>query len=308
MRRLYIFILFAALAVMNSCMKDTAPSSALKVTLDKLEYRAGDTVKFLFEGKPDNIVFYSGEPGSDYDCRHNYDRHGILYLDFSSFVRYGVPARNISILASLDFNGSYDMESIGEAEWYNMSERFVWSTGDDRTPSGEIELNSFLEEASGRKLTREDKIYIAFHYTDYTDADRTRQNNWIIRSSDIRILSPFGDKSNLADMQGFGWTSVPEKKWTISPASAPVQILIDGKKEPRSDAWAVSRAFSIGGVPADEGKAIKSISTSMDSYSHIYQKPGVYTAVFESSSVWYTGGNSSLTEVTVNVSEADVAE
>lgn len=299
MKRTGISILLALMFMgFCSCIKDKAPDPSLKVTLEKTEYKAGEPVTFRFEGTPDNIVFYSGEYGHNYSDRNNYGRVGTLYFDFRSFVRYGTIARNIRVLVSTDFSGIYDMENIAAATWMDMTDRFILSEGLDNVDSGVLDINSFITDENG-SLDSDDDIYIAFHYVDYTDEDRTIQNEWIIRSSDLEIVSPAGERSVLADMETFGWTGIPK----VDITKARIRFYDHDKTTSQSDDWAISKAFSIGGIPADTGVALKNISTSMSEYTYTYSEPGIYTAVFETSSVWYTGGSSSVTEVEVVVTE-----
>lgn len=305
----FIFIISALFAAV-SCIRDIAPDSALEVRTAAAEYKAGEPVTFLLDGNPDNIVFYSGEKGHEYVHKNSYDRTGTLLLEFSSFVRYGKPevARHIELKVSKDFNGIYDMENIDDATWTDLSEMFRFSSGADNTISGEADINMFLIEKTG-EISAGDSLYFAFHYTDFTDDERTRQDNWIIRSSVMTLVSPSGNRIRLADMRTFGWKSVsdnPEAAWTISPSAAPTQILIDGKTAEKSNAWAVSKAFSIGGIDADSGIVLKSTgSAELDEYTHVYSVPGTYRAVFESSSWWYTGGSFTVKEVEIKITDKE---
>ena len=56
---IYAGIAASALAACS----DEAPDSVLTVTVDGAECKAGVPVCFKIDGKADNIVFYSGEPG-----------------------------------------------------------------------------------------------------------------------------------------------------------------------------------------------------------------------------------------------------
>lgn len=281
-----------------SCTKYEAPSSNLEVTVDKSTIKVGEPVTFKFNGNPDNIVFYSGEYGHDYAEKNNYDRVGTLYFNFSSFVRNGVIAQNISVLVSVDFNGIYDMENIKSSTWYDMSDEFTFSSGKDNVPSGEVNINNFLEEKKG-SINATDNIYFAFNYYDYLDETRKLQNEWIIRSSNLRIVSPSGEESKLANMETFGWKGIPK----VDITKARIRFYDHDKSTNSSDDWAVSKAYSIGGIPADSGVPLKNISTELNEYTYVYSKPGTYSVVFETSSIWYNGGSTSVEKLIINVVE-----
>ena len=293
-----IISLSAAVLVFGSCIQDKAPDPTMGVTTDKSEYKVGETVTFRFDGDPDNIVFYSGEYGHNYADKNNYSRVGTLYFDFTSYVRNGTLARNIEVLVSTDFNGIYDLENIKAATWHTIDA--AWSDGSDNFPSGEFNINELLEEKNG-SVNPDDNIYIAFHYFDWQDDQRATQNQWIIRSADVSIVSPAGEKSQLADMATFDWTCVPEN---IDAATTRILFKdLENVVPSQSDDWTVSPAFSIGGIPADTGVPVKGIDTDVTEYTYTYTEPGIYTAVFETSSYWYTGGSSYVASIEVKVTE-----
>lgn len=304
MKKIILFAL-AIIAAM-SCTRDNAPSAVLTVSTEKTEYKAGEPVTFKFSGKPDNIVFYSGEYGHNFDDRHTYGRTGTMFFNFKSYVRNAVIARNIKVLMSTDFNGKYDLENIEAATWIDMSDEFTFSDQNgnkDNTESGELNINGFMADKGG--LDADSRIYFAFHYFDYQDDERAAQNEWIIRASNLRLESPDGTNSDVAELKTFGWTGVTSVEGGKVDVTASRILFkdLDKTRPSESNDWTVSKAYSLGGIPADTGVAIKSISTDLDEYTYIYEKPGTYKAVFESSSYWYTGGSSSVYELEIVVTE-----
>lgn len=304
MKKITAIFAVSALAAV-SCAKYEAPDPSITVTTDKTEYRAGEPVTFTFEGDPDNIVFYSGEYGHNYEDRHNYGRVGTLYFDFTSYSRYGTYAPELKALVSTDFNGVYDLENVSKATWHELPAALPGDINIDNFPSGVMNINEFLEEKNG-SVDPDANIYIAFHYTDYQDETRSSQSEWIIRSANLNIVSPDGEESLLADMSTFKWNEIPTN---IDVTSARIRFFdIDKTVPSTSDDWTVSPAFSIGGIPADTGVPVKGIDTDISSYTYTYTEPGTYTAVFETSSIWYTGGSTSTASVTVTVLPAEDIE
>jgi hypothetical protein len=59
-----LLYLLIVVFIFISCAKEKVATPSLEVATASLTYKAGDTVTFNFTGNPDNITFYSGEPGS----------------------------------------------------------------------------------------------------------------------------------------------------------------------------------------------------------------------------------------------------
>ncbi|NDW08720.1 DUF5017 domain-containing protein [Dysgonomonas sp. 520] len=276
------------LAVLLVSCKDDIPSAKLNVWIADTEYHVGDTVTFRFSGNPDNIVFYSGETGHNYELKDRLYADNDLLVDFKSYVSLGVIDQNLQCYVSNDFNGVYDETNVEKATWTDISHLFTFSTGADQVPSGVVNLKSYVSEVDTAQ------VYFAFRYT-----DTGQKNRWVIRTINVDKVSPEGVKTTLATMSTMGWKAVDfstADKWTITSA----QLLIQGK-EPNNDDWVISKPFRVKTSIADEGVALKNISTKMNEYKYVYQEAGTFKAVFATSSVWYSGSEYSETEVTVNV-------
>lgn len=287
----YSVLLLAGLA---SCTEEEAPSAVLNVSLGKQAYQVGEPVTFKLNGNPDNIVFYSGEPGHNYNHKNRYQADGDLFIHFNSWVRYGDIYDNMKFLVSTDFNGVYDPENVKAATWIDLSEQFRFSVGDDQTPSGEVNLRDYIGDTSNADL------FVAFRYE---DIEKARQNNWIIRSITLDRISPEGIRSNLATMPTMGWHVVdfenPNNTWNISSAD---QIQIDGgENQTKNIDWVISQGFDIQKITPDMGVALKNISTNMDEYTYVYNKPGGYDVVFETTSNWYNSEDYALTRLQVKI-------
>lgn len=305
MKKITAIFAVSALAAV-SCAKYEAPDPSITVTTDKTEYRAGEPVTFTFEGDPDNIVFYSGEYGHNYADKNNYTRAGILYFEFTHFMRNNTYSPSIEVLVSTDYNGGKDLESINAATWHKLEDiDYEAAFGHDNTSSGLQNINEFLTEKTG-SVDPKDNINIAFHYFDYQDETRAGQFQWIVRTASVDVESPSGEMSHVADFSTLSnWTKVPDAVDTNQG-----RILfsdLENAVPSQSDSWVISPAFSIN-VPADTGVPVKGIDTDISSYTYTYTEPGTYTAVFETSSIWYTGGSTSTASVTVTVLPAEDIE
>lgn len=280
----------AALGLL-SCIKDEAPDAYLGVTLQQGQYRAGEPVTFRFEGDPDNIVFWSGENGHRYEYRERTQADCDIFLNFTSYVRNGDAGKNLKIYISTDFSGVYDEANVKAATWTDISDRFRFSPGTDNYPSGELQLDEYLQTASSGG-----NFFIAFRYTGSS-------NQWIVRSTDVDRRTPENVRTSMADMSSIGWQAVdcgnPDASWDFNGS----RLYFDGNAGAGTDNddWAISGPLNASSVDPDTGTALKSLSTTMDEFTYTYNEPGTYKAVFATSSVWYSGSRYSLTEVEVKV-------
>ena len=271
-------------------VEEEIPAS-LSVLPDKVECKAGEPVTFSLTGNnANNVVFYSGESGHNFDFRERFYADNDMVVNFSTWVRYGEIYQNLQFLVSNDFNGIYDEESVEAADWVDLSEKFTFSSGVDRTPSGEVSLKEYAGDDPNAQL------YVAFRYR---DTEKPRQNNWIVRAITLDLISPEGVRNSLAAMSTMGWKAVdfknPAVTWNLVSSS---QILIDGgANQPENDDCAISKAFNLRKGTPDKGVSLNSV-TSRD-YVHTYNTPGIYKAVFD----WYDGSNYSQVKLNIEVKE-----
>lgn len=279
---------------LSSCMKDEIPAADLSVSTTEVTYHAGDPVTFRFSGEPDNIVFYSGEDGSNYELRNRVYADNELAIDFKTLVQWGEIYQNLQLLVSNDFNGIYDKDNVNLATWVDISDKAIFSSGEDNTPSGSINLKSYASPNDTASL------YIAFRYT---DAKKPQQNRWVIRTFNASKISPEGTVTNVATMSTAGWKGISflndSRIWTISSA----QLLMHGgvATDAANDDWVITKGFKVRESVPDKGIALKNLSTTINEYKYTYQQPGTYKAVFETSSIWYSGSKRSTKELIVNI-------
>ena len=271
-------------------VEEEIPAS-LSVLPDKVECKAGEPITFSLTGNnANNVVFYSGESGHNFDFRERFYADNDMVVNFSTWVRYGEIYQNLQFLVSNDFNGIYDEGSVEAANWIDLSDKFIFSSGVDRTPSGEVSLKEYAGDDPNAQL------YVAFRYR---DNEKPRQNNWIIRTITLDLISPEGVRSSSAAMSTMGWKVVdfknPAVTWNISSST---QILIDGgTNQPENDDWVISKAFNLRKGTPDKGVSLNSV-TSRD-YTYTYNTPGTYKVVFD----WYDGSNYSQVKLNIVVKE-----
>lgn len=271
-------------------VEEEIPAS-LSVLPDKVECKAGEAITFSLSGSSaNNVVFYSGESGHNFDFRERFYADNDMVVNFSTYVRYGEIYQNLQFLVSNDFNGNYNVENVEAANWIDLSDKFTFSSGVDRVPSGEASLKEYAGDDPNAQ------IYVAFRYR---DNEKPRQNNWIIRAITLDLISPEGVRNSLAAMSSMSWQVVdfknPAVTWNIRSSS---QILIDGgANQPENDDWVISKAFNIRKGTPDTGVSLGTVT--IKEHKHIYNTPGTYKAVFD----WYSGSKYSQEEITIKVKE-----
>lgn len=290
--RLSIYLLIVA--AFCACAKEKVTTPALEVTTTGTTFKAGDTVSFVFQGNPDNITFYSGEPGRQYEYRQRTTVDADLQIQFSTLVQFGKIYPNLQLMVSNDFSGIADVEHVKAATWKDMSAKAVFSAGQDNTPSGVVSLKEFADSS------RHPLIYIAFRYTDTNKPEG--QNRWVVRTFTANSVSADNVVTPMATIATAGWKAVDVKNpafgWTITAA----QLLMPNSKNTEdNEDWVISKGLDPTAVKPDQGVALKNISTTLPAYKYVFARPGTYRVVFEASSVRYNGEKRITRELTLTI-------
>lgn len=283
------YTLAAATLLLAACKREKVDMPDFQVHTSSLTYKAGDSVKFIFTGNPDNITFFSGEPGRNYEFRKRTSAANELRVEFSTWVQFGVIYPNLQFMVSNNFSGKATAADIQAATWTDITSRAKFSTGADNTPSGLLNLKEFAKPAQDSAL-----VYVAFRYTD--NKKPQGQNRWVVRTFSANNVSPDGVVTPLAVMASGGWQQVdfknPAVVWSITQA----QLLMPSSAATVDDNedWVISKGFNPWQILPDAGVALKNISTVLPGYGYVYTKPGTYKVIFEASAVRY-GGEKRLT-------------
>ena len=150
MNRIRILSIIVSVSILASCHVEqlTSPNFDVMVAnVEKVQEPNEDgtelldayLVTFRFSGEPDNIVFYSGEEGSEYLHRNRTYRDGvsdgITKMQFTTTFSGGSIPNTLRILLSNDFeppyvwmasivNGNLTNALINAATWTDITERF----------------------------------------------------------------------------------------------------------------------------------------------------------------------------------------
>lgn len=292
----HITLIALAATIVGCNKRDKLDSPDFEVTTTKTTFKKGDSVVFRFNGSPDVITFYSGEPGNEYKNRSRTQlENGKTNLSFSTRVLYGTQD-NLRVKASTDFNGKYDSNSIKAATWVNITDRFTYSTGSGsttvETPSGVSDISDVA--VPGKPL------YIAFHYIGEGPIPSAQQRTWRVMSFDLNNSYPDGTVISLANLANAGWIPVNVRNtanvWTVT--STLVYFDPKGTLE-ESDDWVISKYFFPYRVEPDKGIAIKEYMARKTEYVYKFNTAGTYKVTF-------VGANTNAKEVKPVVRELEI--
>lgn len=303
MKSKYIFILAAAAILLFSCRDDDVDTPHFEVSVDKTEYKAGDSIVFTFDGDPDIITFYSGESGHEYRYKDRTFAEGAqVKLDFVSRVLYGSQVDNLTIKVSSDFSGIYDVENVKNATWTDITSRFTlprenapgyaysWDT-----PSGTADLTDLTDPAK--------PFYFAFKYYGWPSTPTT-QRTWRITAFNMTAVFENGAVSTLANLTSAAWSQVdvanPANKWALpgtqlqlAPASATDE----------SEDWAITKPLYPTRVAPDLGVPIKNYSQRLSQYGYKFAASGEYTVTFVAKNATSEGEQSVVREVKITITD-----
>lgn len=263
--------------VMTSCSKDEKmqyyePTGPLTVKIDKTSASKGTPFMLSFTGIADSVLFYSGKDGHVYEYRNRIEMEGVKpFLSFTSYSQWGAQQNTLKVLVSNDFDGDYDDAGINSATWIDVTSQATLSTGQDNTPSGEIDLTSGL--AAGKPL------YIAFKFV---GAAGTTQKTWTIKNLNFSSLLPNGVINKNADVGSAGWVGYNVKNTSAVWKMTASQIQMAGGNETaaENEDWIISKAFYTNKVEPDRGEVIRSrYQLMLKDYKFVYDAPGTYKAV-----------------------------
>lgn len=316
--RKYISILFASV-LLASCQHDVVNEIDYNIVLDKDNtYLAGDPVAFNITGEVDNILFYSGETGSQYVYKDRYEVpiedviSANLHLDVQA--RYG-DAGALEIYVSKDFggiNGTDDpdgdraavkaMVEAGMPGWvkldYQEGASSKWTAQD-------FPMNDYL-----------DNLCIAFHWCPKA-FDKTQRTYWINGEISIEMKGTDPSKMSLSDL-GFQSLMMNEEAEAYKKNAGNGSIRFDNaanageicfqgvganKLEYAIDGWVFTSPRPLNKVANDKGTVIKNLQNYLHEYVYTWDKPGTYEVVFVGRNENYAAASEQIHRFTITILE-----
>ena len=321
----YISVFFIALALACSCQHDLSDEAYFNVTLSSENtYVAGEPVTFNFTGDIDNILFYSGELGSEYRFKD----------------RYTVPVEDVKgAMLDLEYQALYGTAGAMEV-W--ISNKFTGLNGNDgdadrqtlKTMYPDMQGWTRLDYAEGKSATWTEQMYsltdsldskqnfsLAFHWKQKAfrepDGEKkylTQRTYWVNGkiTLDIDNVKPMPiDLSELtfntvmmneeADpyMKNNGNGSI-----VLNSSSADIIFQGVGQKDSLDyaiDAWAISAPIDLNSVANDQGLVIKNQQNYLPSFSYTWKEPGTYSVAFVGTNSNYSDSSMILREMSVTI-------
>lgn len=278
--------------VLASCQHMIAFDVTYDVSLDKSNtYVAGEPVRFNISGDVDNLVFYSGEPGHQFEYKNRFEvplssMTGVD-MEIQYQPRWGA-ANGLDVYVSNTFaglkgnDGAADRATIQQMIDGGMQ---GWTKLDYNDGAAQTWESHHYDIAS---LT--DNFSLAFHwhptYTG-TSAQRTYWLNGIINlqfpgAESQLTLKDLDFVSVLMNEQLDPYLHAGNGSIIIGGYSAEINFQGCGgtEKDFALDGWCISNPMPLNKVDNDKGEVIKDLENYMTSYEYTYTEPGSYKAVF----------------------------
>ena len=190
------------------------------VTTEATTYKAGQEIIFKIKGGDAHIIsFYSGTTLNDFafkDGRTIDVRGAGATMAFQSSVQLGTQANQLSVMASIDFNGDYSsLAKVKTATWTDITSKFKLGTNATLLASGTQDITDLL--VAGKP------IYFAFKYVTKPQATNGLASTWYIQSFAIvsKALLDNAIALNFTDQVYAGFRIIDQE-----PVNAPVRSSI----------------------------------------------------------------------------------
>jgi Domain of unknown function (DUF5017) len=279
-RIINILSIVSAFFIIQGCesIEVEAPDS-FNVSINKNTFIVGDTAKFSLTGNVQNLVFYSGDVGNNYDDVQKFSTTdvGLPEMTFTTAFA-GSPTTSgtlgLSVLVSNDFSGIYQNGEITKATWTDITSRVILNTTNQR-----VVLTEFK---SGDK-----PLYIAFRYQSVNGATQA-QRTVTISNFSFRTVFPnqiFTNATNVYNA-GFGSFDLAGNVgfWNISNTNTNstsfVHLTTPAGSADDND-WAVSKPMNVNSISPSVGTVLKNITAPMPvRHNFRFTKAGTYKMVF----------------------------
>lgn len=309
-------ILTAALMAFCACQHDIVRETDFNVTLDaENTYVVGEPVRFNFTGEVDNIIFYSGETGSQYKYKDRYTvpAEDVLAanLDMDFQARYGL-AGALEIWVSSTFEGLNGEDGAAD--------RATIKAMVDGGMQGWTKLD--YQEGASTKWTEQmfdlsayvENFCIAFHWCP-PQFDQTQRTYWINGKLSLDLA---GTDPTVMDISELAFTTVMMNEEIEDPYKKNAgngSIILNNPNTGALifqgvggnaltyclDGWAISKPAPLNRVANDKAVVIKNLQNYMHTYEYVWEKPGTYEVVFVGTNSDYLSATSEIKTITVNI-------
>lgn len=286
------FLMIIASGLLFSCEPHVVtPQFAVSAVVEKTIVQSEDgeseldayNVTFKFTGSADNIVFYSGEQGSDYRYKNRDSRTVTPHIQFATSFNGGSIENTLKVLVSNDFKPEYEYLSgapsvvvyskygVNNATWTDITDRFILPGNKLVTglqDSGEAIISEFHDDLP---------LFIAFQFKAEDLGESSIPGSWSF--SQFNITNVYEDGSSALFVED-GVTN----DWKSVDLGAPVQcskgtgqITLSSSSDEDINTMLISVPYYPSHVETDKGFAIKSTDEALDDYTYTYIAPETKT-------------------------------
>lgn len=296
--------------------KDLTEKVKFDIKLDKSNtYVAGKPVKFNISGNVDNLLFYSGDIGSQYKYKDRnvvpIDKVNSAKLELNILSQFGMPGA-LDVYISNKFDGLSgndaaadkkkitEMEKGGMKDWNKL--QFNEKTGKWSTHS--IDLNDYIENFS-----------LAIHWHPKRDG-KNAQRTYSVKGNivlDMEGAAPAKLKLSNLGLVAVMMNNEIEKPYKVNAGVGSVlfnqpeqaDFIFKGvgpKQLPYAlDGWVISTPSPLNRVPNDKGIVVKNMQNYLSSFEYIYKNPGTYKVTVIGTNCNYQASSREVKEFEVKI-------
>lgn len=274
----------------------------------------GQPVVFNIVGNPNYVTFYSGENGANYEHRNttSLNETGMkAFLRFTAKVESAAANNSLSLLMSDSFkalvanNYKTDSTAIVDGTWADLTTIAALPTTQNQEKAIEVDVTNYLNK----------QATVAFKYATIPHAT-IQQPKWTISNFRIVLQLANGYERESQDSLRRGFlpfdfnnktapytNSAAAGRWNITTnqKSFVMTNTAAGLTQVSNLDYVVSRPMLLNTVSPDFGVTVKSVKDRINSYSYVFEKPGVYNVVFVAKNADSESEKEIIKRITVDV-------
>ena len=273
-----------------------------------LTAKVGVPIEFNISNSPDFLNFYSGEFGHEYKNRDRTKAEGTFSLSFDSSQHWqngtSLTTQSSSVQVSTDYDGSGTPAGIAAATWTDISDRFTLATARSYTytNSGIADISDLA--SSGKP------IYFAFKILAHgKTSEGNRQGEWRFDNFDVNLAVTGETYSlNTANMDTPGWKPVnvagvnSHSSYDNFHLKNGYYRMLGQRAEYTNEDWLISNPINLSGaVSPDRGKALKTYTEKLRTFTHTYSEVGTYKVTLVGNNTTVNGNAQKIKEFTITV-------
>lgn len=311
---------------MTACQHDVIHKVDYNVTLDKENtYYVGQPVRFNIEGEVDNIVFYSGESGSQYIYK---DRYSVSAADVESVKleinyepQYGLKG-GLKVYYTNTFDGLSGNDQAADRQ--KLSGMSADMTGWVEMPWDEGNSKVEVKHTYDIPLEMYDNLSLAFYWEPVFKANNA-QRTYLVSGNFLLGMKGLENPIPVS-LKNMDFTSVmmnAEYEDAYKTDNGKGSILLNGTMKFTTSGVVAdvvfrgfdkdhtfgSKAWLIGNLPKmdviavdpDKGTVIKNLQNYLHSYEYTWEKPGTYKVTFVGRNENYASSSQMVKEYTITI-------